>query len=263
MQKILLVCLIFFLISLCFLERLSSIKIFIKLALNFLIFYGYIKAISIGKSIVLCTLLLVFSFSLVNIFIKNGIHKKSFSEWFSVLIITFLTGFSVWIVCKIVNPNLYENEIMLFNGIKKSENAIFGIYIIITLGIFMDIISRIIYRLDEKKDKTVDVPWLEQFKQGISIGKEYISEKINLIILILLSFSLFPICENINKGVSLFEICGQSVIFVYLLIALVQSIGLIFSVIITSGIYSCFNRKKTIYKTVSENKVDGKRSLKL
>jgi uncharacterized membrane protein len=44
---------------------------------------------------------------------------------------------------------------------------------------------------------------------------------------------------------------------------LVGNIGLVLSVPITSIVYAMFNRKKTIYKTVSDNKIDGKRSLKL
>ena len=216
-----------------------------------------------GKSIILSSMIFAFAFSVINIFIKDGIHKEAFSELISVLITSFVTSGIVFIICKNANVKIFKNEIMAFNGVKNSESAIFGIYMITTLGIFMEVISRIIFDLNNNKDKTVDTPWKEQFKQGIDIGKNYISEKTNLIILILLGVSLFLICSNINKGMKVSEICSNSQIFAYLLIAVTANIGLILAILVTACIYASLNRKKTVYKTTSENKVDGKRSLKL
>ena len=48
-----------------------------------------------------------------------------------------------------------------------------------------------------------------------------------------------------------------------LISAMAGTIGVILTVPITSIIYACINRNKTIYKTVSENKIEGKRSLKI
>lgn len=216
-----------------------------------------------GKSLVLNSFLVITGLSIINIFIKTGINKKSLSEFISVLITSFITSLIIWIICKCVNLNIYKDLISKFDGVKNVQNIVASLYIIITLGIFMDIISIINYDLNEKKDKAVDIPWKTQFFEGMEIGKKYIFEKINIIIFILLSVSLFPIAMNINKGMSFAEICKQPQIFTYLIMAIVGGIGAIISVPITSFTYSCLNRKKTIYKTVSENKLDGKRSLKL
>ena len=224
---------------------------------------GILELSLIGQSIILFSLLATFLLAVVNIFIKNGIHRVSFSELISVLITSFSTSIIIFIICKIVVPKIYQNEIMSFNGVKKPENAMFGIYMLATLGIFMDIISRIMYCLDEQKNKTIDTPWKDQFKQGIELGRKYVSEKTNMIVLILLSISLFPICENINKGMNISEVITDSRIFAYVLVAIVANIGLVLSVPITACVYACLDRKKTIYKTTSENKLDGKRSLKL
>ena len=152
---------------------------------------------------------------------------------------------------------------MKFNGLKNQANTVFGVFLTVTLGVYMDIISKIIFHLDEQKDKTVDTPWLEQFKQGMELGKVYIAEKTNMIILFLIGILLFPVCTNINKGVKIAEMFNQPEVFAYALGAIVTGIGLLISVPITAFFYACLNRKKTIYKTVSENKIDGKRSLKL
>lgn len=263
MQTILLVCLIVFSVLLILLERIQFIKILIRLLLSLLTMYAYVKAIADGKSIILYSILVTICLTVINTFIKNGIHKKSFSELVSILITSGITSLIIYLICKNTSLQIYKEEIKSFNGLKKSENAMFGVFMISTLGIFMDIISRIIFRLDAQKDKTVDTPWKEQFIQGIEHGKKYVSEKINMIVLILLSVSLFPICVDINKGMNFYDICNQDKIFAYVLIAIVANIGLVLSVLVTASIYACFNRKKTIYKTVSENKIDGKRSLKI
>ncbi len=217
----------------------------------------------IGKSIGVYSFILVVAIATTNIAIKNGIHKKTFSELLSVIATSGITGLIVWFVCKKVDLKLFQDEVMRFNGVRSSSGVMFGLYVISTLGIFMEVVSRLIYHLDSEKDKTLDVSWKEQFKTGIDIGKKYINEKINEIIFIILSVSLFPICMNINNDMKFAEIFNQANIFSYLLIAIVANIGVLISVLITSSVYACFNRKKTIYKTVSENKLDGMRSLKL
>lgn len=194
---------------------------------------------------------------------KNGICKKSLSEFFSVLIMTGITSSIILINCKNVESKLFKDVIMKINGVKSFETAIFGIYIISILGVFMDIISTVISDLDEHKDKTADIPWKIQFKKGIENESRYVNEKINMIILIILSISLFPIAMNINNDMSFIKICTQPEIFSCLLVLIISCIGVICSVPVASCVYACLNRKKSIYKTVSENKVDGKRSLKL
>lgn len=263
MQTSLLISLIVFLIFLVLVERLHSIKILIRFGLSLAVIYGYIRAIAEGKSIILFSFLLSLILTIINVFIKNGIYKKSFSELISVLITTLITSGTIYLICKNINPKIYQNEIMSFDGVKKPEDALCGIFMISTLGIYMDIISRIIFCLDNKKDKTIDVLWKDQFKQGIEVGRKMLSEKIDMIVLILLGVSLFPICLNINKEMGFSKMCNNPEIYAYFLIAIIANIGFLVAVLITAFIYACFNRKKTIYKTVSENKVDGKRSLKL
>ena len=45
--------------------------------------------------------------------------------------------------------------------------------------------------------------------------------------------------------------------------ALAGSMGVVYTVPITSFVYSILNRDKVIYKKTSDNKVNGKRSLKI
>ena len=263
MQTSLTVFFILFLISLILVERKYSLKIIVRFILGLIAVSFYVNAIVEGKSIIVFSILLVIVLSIINVFIKNGIHRISFSELLSVIITSIVSSILVLLICKSFELNMFQDEIMLLNGIKESENALFGIFMVGTLGINMDIIAKLISSLDSEKDKTEDVLWKKQFVQGVNIGRTILSEKINMIMLILLGVSLFPICKNVNKGMNFEELCNNPEVYTYILIAIMANIGLILAVLITSIIFACLNRNKTIYKTVSENKVNGKRSLKL
>ena len=263
MQTSLIICLIGFILILIAIQKLSAIKTLIRLILNLVIIYFYIKSIANGKSIGMTSLIITIILVTINIIIKNGLHKKNFSELISVLAVSITTSGMVWFICRKVSLKSFQDEVMRFNGVRSPNGVMFGIYMIATLGIFMDIISRMIYHLDNERDKTVDISWKEQFKIGIQVGKDYIAEKINMVVFMVLSVSLFPICTNINNDKNFFQICEDTEVFKYLLITIIASLGIVVAVPVTACVYACLNRKKTIYKTVSENKVDGKRSLKL
>ena len=206
MQTSLLICLIVFVIILIFLEKFSAIKTLIRIALSLGIVWLYIKSISAGKSIGIASLVVAIALVTINIIIKNGINRKALTEIVSVLIVSIGTSGIVWFICRKVRFKSFQDEVMRFNGVRSPNGVMFGIYMIATLGVFMDIISRIIYHLDDQRDKTVDVTWKEEFKMGNEIGKKYITEKINMIIFMVLSVSLFPICANINNDKSFYEI---------------------------------------------------------
>ena len=257
------VCLVVFLILLICLERLQSIKIIIRLVISLLMIYGYMKLLVDGKSIIVLSIGFTLLFAVMNILIQNGLQKKALSEVLSVLITSGITSIVVFDIFQKTNLKIYQEEMMRFNGLKSYTNILLGIFLVISLGVYMDMVSKVIFHLDRQRDKTIDTPWKEEFKQGMEIGKNYIAEKWNMIILGLFSVLLFPICNAINRGIEWMEIIEQPEVFAYGLIAIMINIGLVISVPITACIYACFNRKKTIYKTVSENKIDGKRSLKL
>lgn len=257
------ICLIIFVIVLIIFEKKSSIKLFIRWILSLFGMYFYIKSIVDGKSIIIMSIILVTFLAIVNIYIKNGISKKSLSELLSVLLITIFSGGIIFIICKNLNLNILNDEIMKFNGIKNSEDAIFGISLIAIFGIYLDIISKIIVDLDENKDKTIDIIFKEQFKQGVGIGKRLFSEKVIMIFLIFLSNSLFQICSNLNNNMNIIESIEQVTVFPYILIAMITNIGVFISIPMTSCMYAWLNRKKIIYKKSSENRIDGKRSLKI
>ena len=62
---------------------------------------------------------------------------------------------------------------------------------------------------------------------------------------------------------NLTDILSKEVISEYVISALAGSIGVLYTVPITSIVFAFLNRNKIIYKRVTDNKVEGKRSLKI
>lgn len=246
-------------------EKKSSIKILLRLFLTAILSYFiYIKAIINGQNIILFTVIVTFLIVTLNILIKDGIHRRAISEIISVLIISMLCSILVFIVCLqteiiVIDEKSYTN----LTDVNLDKSIVFGVVALVFLGIYMDIVSKIILRLDEEKDRAQDITWKDQFKTGIDIGKELIIENINMIFLVFAGSTILSVCLYLKNGYTVNQLLDLDSFFLSIVIMLFGSICLILAVPITSFIYAMFNRKKTIYKTVSDNKIDGKRSLKL
>lgn len=117
--------------------------------------------------------------------------------------------------------------------------------------------------LDEIKNKTKDITWQELFKSGMSIGKDVIGTMTNTLILAYVGGALKLILLFLACDMQLGEILNKETIAEEIISAIAGSMGVVYTVPITAFVYSFLNRKKTIYKTVSENKIEGKRSLKI
>jgi uncharacterized membrane protein len=256
---------IFWVIFLIIIQRKSSVKTFVRLLLTILVLYFvYIKAIVNNQNIIIFTVIITFLITTLNILIKEGIHRKSFFEIISVLITELICGVAILIIninteISIVDANKYAD----LNSTAIDKSIIFGILAIALLGIFIDNISRILSKLDDDKNKAQDITWKEQFKAGLDIGKDVINEKINMVFLIFAGITILPVCLYLKNGSNIFQVLEKDSIFLSIIMMFIGGIGILVSVPITSFVYAMFNRKKTIYKTVSDNKINGKRSLKL
>lgn len=254
-----LVLLILLIATVVFFEKRKSVKLFLRLLLIILMLYViYNNCKDLNIIFVIGIFILCASF--INIFIKNGINKVSASEFLAIVISTILVVFFMMFVCNLTGIKItYNNWLNTSNNITN----ILIIFVCIIYGIYSNIISNLIKKLDEGKNKTEDVPWKEQVKKGITEGKEIVSNKIQLILLVSICLMALGCLQYILNGYNILQIIRISHILFYFIIICIGNIGIVLVVTMASVFYSTLNRKKIIYKTVSENKIDGKRSLKL
>lgn len=143
------------------------------------------------------------------------------------------------------------------------RDLIFAGIVVSALGACMDVGMSIASSLDEIKNKTKYITWQELFKSGMSIGKDVIGTMTNTLILAYVGGALKLILLFLACDMQLGEILNKETIAEEIISAIAGSMGVVYTVPITAFVYSFLNRKKTIYKTVSENKIEGKRSLKI
>ena len=122
--------------------------------------------------------------------------------------------------------------------------------LIAVLGISFYICFDSIRNLEEIKKKTEDMYWKKMFQSGIKIASHNVLCMLNIV---------FLGCS----GIGMLFLGTHTMTKEMIVVAMAGSIGMIVSFFVTTFLYAIFNSQKTIYKTISENKLNGGRSLKL
>ena len=143
------------------------------------------------------------------------------------------------------------------------RDLLFAGIIVSALGACMDVGMSIASSLDEIKMKNPEITWQELWKSGMNIGRDVIGTMTNTLILAYVGGSLTLILLFMASNMSLLEILNKETIAEQVISALAGSMGVVFTVPITAIVYAVFNRDRVIYKKTSENKLNGKRSLKI
>lgn len=143
------------------------------------------------------------------------------------------------------------------------RDLLFAGIIVSALGACMDVGMSIASSLDEIKMKKSDITWQELLKSGMNIGRDVIGTMTNTLILAYVGGSLTLILLFMACNMNIIEILNKETIAEQLISAIAGSLGVIYTVPITSIIYAFLNKDKVIYKKNSENRIDGKRSLKI
>lgn len=143
------------------------------------------------------------------------------------------------------------------------RDLLFAGIIVSALGACMDVGMSIASSLDEIKMKKSDITWTELFKSGMNIGRDVIGTMTNTLILAYVGGSLTLILLFMACNMSLTEILNKETIAEEIISAVAGSMGVVFTVPITSFIYSLLNKDKVIYEKEAKNKLNGKRTLKL
>lgn len=261
---------ILFLLSIVLVGGKKGIKAILGLLYTIvLIYFVMVKGIyngdnAIKNSIITCGLVIIGTF----IIIGDGINKKILTA----AIGTLGGVLSAGVVALIFN-NMAKMTGACEDAIQLSINAssinfnfrqmLFAGILVSTLGACMDVGMSIASSLDEIKMKNPDITWRDLLKSGMNIGRDVIGTMTNTLILAYVGGSLTLILLFLACNMNFYEILNKETIAEEIIPAIAGSMGVVFTVPITSFVYSVLNRDKVIYKKVSDNKINGKRSLKI
>lgn len=261
---------VLFLIVIVIIGGKKGIRAILGLLLTILlIYFVMIKGIFKGNDVIKTSII---SIGLVIIgtfiIIGDGINKK---------ILTAALGtlggiLSAGIIASIFN-NLAKMTGACEDAIQLSINMttvnfnfrdlLFAGILVAALGACMDVGMSIASSLDEIKIKNPEITWKELLKSGMNIGRDVIGTMTNTLILAYVGGSLTLILLFMACDMSILEILNKETIAEEVISAVSGSMGVVFTVPITSAIYAFLNKDKTVYSKVSQNKINGKRSLKI
>ena len=232
------------------------------------IYYIMIRGIYDGKSAVVMAIVTSVVVIVLTFIIISGINKKSITAAIGTVggvisagVMSFIFGY----LAKLsggTEEALFlttEAQTVTFNF----KELLFAGIVIAALGACMDVGMSIASSLDEIKQKNPDIEWKELLKSGMNIGGDVIGTMTNTLILAYVGGALTLILLFMASNMSVIDIINKETIVTEAISAIAGSMGVIFTVPITSLVYSLLNKNKTVYKRKPDTIVEGKRSLKL
>ena len=262
--------LVLFLLSVILVGGKKGIRAILGLLLTILLIYFImVKGIYSGKnaiitSIITAILIIVGTF----IIIGDGINKKILTAAIGTLGGVLSAGIIALIFNNIAKMTGGGEEAIQLSLNMTTINfnfrdLLFSGILIASLGACMDVGMSIASSLDEIKLKNPEITGKELFKSGMNIGRDVIGTMTNTLILAYVGSSLTLILLFMACNMSLAEILNKETIAEEIISAITGSMGVVYTIPITSIVYSVLNKYKVIYKKISENKIDGKRSIKI
>ena len=268
-QNYIIIMVLVFFASIILIGRKKGIQAILGLVVTILaVYFILVKSIYAGKSPIIMSVITSAIIIISTLIIIGGVNKKVLTAAIGTFGGVLVAGiFSAIFGYLTKMSGACEDAVQLsINASSINFNfreLLFAGIIISALGACMDVGMSISSSLDEIKAKTPDISGKELFKSGMNIGKDVIGTMCNTLILAyvggaLTLIILFLVCEF-----DLVQIVNKETILEEIISAVAGSTGVLYTVPLTAFTYSILNKDKVIYKKTSENKVDGKRSLKI
>lgn len=258
-----------FLLSIVLVGGKRGLKAIIGLLLTIIfIYFVLIKGVYKGKDAILYSIFTAMLVIIATFIVIGGFNKKIITAAIGTLGGVISSGLMALIFNNMAKMSgACEDAIQLSVNMTtvnfNFRDLLFAGIIVSALGACMDVGMSIASSLDEIKMKNPDITWKELLKSGMNIGRDVIGTMTNTLILAYVGGSLTLILLFMACNMNLIEILNKETIAEQIMSAIAGSMGVIYTVPITSLVYAVLNKDKVIYKKSSENRVNGKRSLKI
>ena len=213
--------------------------------------------VSVGTSVIIIV---------VTFIIIGGINKKS---------ITAAIGTTGGVLCAGIMASIFgvlaklsgAQETALYLSMNTQNltfnfrDLLFAGIVVTALGACMDVGMSIASALDELKQKNKDLGKKELLKSGMNIGRDVIGTMTNTLILAYVGGEISLILLFMTGDMSFTEIINKEMIITDAISAIAASMGVIFTIPITSLIYAVFNKNSDDQTANKNSKINGQRSL--
>ena len=246
-----------------------GVKAIVSLILTIIaIYFILVRQIFNGSNVIITSIVTIAITIIATFWVIGGISKKIATAALGTLGGVVSAGIMALIFNNLAKmsgacEDAIQLSINMTNGNFNFRDLLFAGIIVSALGACMDVAMSIASSLDEIKSKNPEITWQELFKSGMNIGKDVIGTMTNTLILAYVGGSLTLILLFMACNMNFIEILNKETIAEQIISAIAGSMGVVYTVPITAFVYSMLNKEKTYYRKVSENKLEGKRSLKI
>lgn len=268
-EKYIILMFVVFLLSVVLVCGKQGVKAIVGLIATIIIIYCvFIQGVFEGKDAIIYSILATVLTIGVTFVIIGGFNKKILTATLGTLGGVLSAGVMALIFNNLAKmTGASEEAIQLTINIAsinfEFRDLLFSGIVISALGACMDVGMSIASSLDEIKMKNPEITWKELLKSGMNIGRDTIGTMTNTLILAYVGSSVSLILLFMASDLSVIEILNKETIAEQIISALAGSMGVVYTVPITSFVYAVLNKDQVIYKKVSDNKLNGKRSLKI
>lgn len=232
---------IIFLIIILIFGRIKGFNTILSLVFTVLsIFIVFIPAILSGKNIYIWSIITCVFITVMTLLIVNGANKKSLAAGIGCLGGVIVAGILTVIMDNIIKLTGYVDENSVYLVYLNEENPIdlkaiiFSSIIIGAIGAIMDVAVDISVALKEIADKVKDSSFHSIVKSGFTIGRDILGTMSTTLILAYIGSSLSVVLLLVAYNSSLTYLFNREMIVVEILQALVGSLGILFTIPLTS-----------------------------
>lgn len=204
------------------------------------IFYVFIPSVLSGLNIYVWSVITCLAIVTMNLIIVNGLDKKTVATMIGCIGGLIISGILAMIMDKTLNLTgmVDENAFYLSNMDLESKinlkAIIFAGILIGALGAVMDVSMSISSSLYEVNIKTKLNSKYEIIKSGINIGRDIMGTMTNTLILAYIGSSLSSALLLTMNNYNFTELLNREMVIVEILQALIGSIGILITIIITA-----------------------------
>ena len=247
----------------------KGIRSIISLAITILIIYFVtVKWILSGGNPILVSIITSAITIVITFAIVSGINKKTITATLGTIGGIAFSGVMAIIFGNLAKLSGFQEEAVFLsinaqNMVFNFREILYAGIIISSLGACMDVGMSIASSLDEIKKQKLNVTSKELMKSGIDIGRDVIGTMTNTLILAYVGSSLNLILMFMAANIPFEDIINKEMIVAELVSAISASMGVVFTIPITTFIYTVINNKKNKYKTKPSTRIAGERTIKI
>lgn len=262
--------------------RMKGFNTIVSMILTVLsVFAVFVPSVLSGKNIYLWAIMCCVYITIMTLLIVQGVNKKSFAAGFGCVSGVCLAGGLFKITDHVIKltgnttADLVELKALDTPKTIDLKAIIFAAIIIGAVGAIMDVAMSVASSLYEIRENSPEISFSKLFASGLTIGRDMMGTMANTLVLAYIGSSLATVVMLFAYEQSLIETLNREMIVVDILQALVGSLGILFTIpltsLISSALYTNYKfggikrvenvKKEKPAKPVTQDEIDFDNSL--